>query len=288
LLDRAGRAMLNAVVPTSWKAGPTVGQWRKTRLAARYSENLFADILVPISDTPPGWTVLDQALSVAQREGSRVHGLHIVADEDDLGSTVHETLRQEFGRRCAEASVEGSFNLEVGVLSNKVRELAALTDLVVIGMGGPQDRALSSEVTTWMRHCTRPILAVPLSISTFQHALLAYDGSPKSKEALFVAAYLGERWNTRLTVITVDDPGRIDESGLDYARQYLELHELAADFVRVSGNAPELILKTVDDRVCDVLLMGSYTYSPLMESMRGGTAVNPLLRGANVPALVCK
>jgi nucleotide-binding universal stress UspA family protein len=287
LLDRAGRAMLNAVVPTSLKAGPAAGQWRKTKLAARYSDNLFADILVPISDSPPAWAVLDQALSVARREGSRVHGLHIVADEDDLGSAAHETLRQEFGRRCAAAAVEGSFNLEAGVLSNKVRALAAVTDLVVIGIG-PQDRTLSTEVTTWMRHCTRPILAVPLTISAFQHALVAYDGSPKSREALFVAAYLGERWQTHLTVITVDDPGRIDESGLEYARQYLELHELVADFVRLSGNAPELILKTVDDRACDALLMGSYTYSPLMESMRGGTAVNPLLRNANVPVLVCK
>jgi nucleotide-binding universal stress UspA family protein len=286
LLDRAGRAMLSAVVPKNLKAGPAVGQWRKTKLAARYSDRLFADILVPISDTPPAWAVLDQALSVARREGSRVHGLHIMADEAELGSPVHEALRQEFGRRCAAAAVEGSFNLEVGVLADKVRELAALTDLVIIGLG-PPSRMLSPEVITWMRHCTRPVLAVPMSISAFQHALLAYDGSPKSKEALFVAAYLAERWRTSLTVITVNDPGRINEEGLDYVRQYLELHELAADFVRVSGNAPEQILKTVKDRACDVLLIGSYTYAPLVEAVRG-TAVNWLLRDAPVPVLVCR
>jgi nucleotide-binding universal stress UspA family protein len=286
LLDRAGRAMLEAAVPAGLKAGPAVGQWRKTKLAARYSDNLFADILVPIGDAPPAWAVLDQALSVAQRESSRVHGLHIVADEAELGSAAHEALRQEFGRRCAAAAVEGSFNLEVGALANKVRDLAALTDLVVIGLG-PQERVLSPEVTTWMRHCTRPLLAVPLNISAFQHALLAYDGSPKSREALFVAAYLGERWHTQLTVITVNDPGRIDEAGMDYAHQYLELHELAVDFVRVNGNAPEQIFNTLKDRVCDTLLMGSYTYSPLMETVRG-TAVNWLVRDTQVPVLVCK
>jgi nucleotide-binding universal stress UspA family protein len=286
LLDRAGRAMLSAVIPKNLRAGPTVGQWRKTKLAARYSDRLFADILVPIGDTPPAWAVLDQALSVARREGSRVHGLHIMADEAELGSPAHEDLRQEFGRRCAAAAVEGSFNLEVGVLADKVRELAALTDLVIIGLG-PPSRLLSAEVITWMRHCTRPVLTVPVTISAFQHALLAYDGSPKSREALFVAAYLGERWRTSLTVITVNDPGRINEEGLDYARQYLELHELAADFVRVSGNAPEQILKTVKDRACDVLLMGSYTHTPLVEAVRG-TAVNWLLRDAPVPILVCR
>ena len=36
------------------------------------------------------------------------------------------------------------------------------------------------------------------------------------------------------------------------------------------------LLRALQERACDVLLMGSYTYSPLVESMRGGTAVNPL------------
>jgi nucleotide-binding universal stress UspA family protein len=47
-------------------------------------------------------------------------------------------------------------------------------------------------------------------------------------------------------------------------------------------------LRAVQERSCDVLLMGSYTYSPLMESVRGGTVVNWLLREARVPALVCR
>ncbi len=112
-----------------------MGQWRKTKLVARYSDHAcLRDILVPLSAAPPSWAVVDQALSIAQREGGRVHGLHIVADESDLGNPAQETLRQEFGRRCAAAQVEGSFNLEVGVLSDKVRAMAALTDLVVIGL----------------------------------------------------------------------------------------------------------------------------------------------------------
>jgi nucleotide-binding universal stress UspA family protein len=287
LLDRAGRALLSVVIPASLKSGPSVGQWRKTKRVARYSDHLFLDMLVPLSAPPPGWAVLDQALSIARREGGRVHGLHIVADEADLGQAAQEMLRQEFGRRCAAAQVEGSFNLEVGAPSDKVRAMAALTDLVVIGLDAA-GHTLSPEVMAWMRYCTRPILTVPQIASEFQHALLAYDGSPKSKEALFVAAYLGEAWQARLTLITVVDPGRADATVLDYARQYLELHELEADYVVGSGNAPDLILKTIQERACDALLMGSYSYAPLLESMRGGTAVNPLLRGATVPTLVCR
>jgi nucleotide-binding universal stress UspA family protein len=287
LLDRAGRALLGAVIPAGFKSGPTVGQWRRAKTVARYSDRLFADILVPLSAAPPNWAIVDQALSIAQREGGHVHGLHISPDEDDLDNPLVETLRQEFGRRCAAAQVPGSFNLEVGPLSDKVRAMAALTDLVVIGLASGT-QTLSAEVIAWMRYCTRPILSVPGITSNFEHALLAYDGSPKSKEALFVAAYLGEQWKTRLTLITVIDPGRTDGTVLDYARQYLDLHELSADYVVGSGNAPNLILKTAQERSCDVLLMGSYTYAPVLESVRGGTAVNPLLREARVPALVCR
>jgi hypothetical protein len=193
LLDRAGRARLGAMIPAGLKSGPSVGQWRKTKRVARYSDHLFLDILVPLSAAPPSWAVLDQALSIARREGGRVHGLHIVADEADLGQAAQEALRQEFGRRCAAAQVEGSFNLEAGVLSDKVRAMAALTDLVVIGLDAA-GHSLSPEVLAWMRYCTRPILTVPQIASEFRHALLAYDGTPKSKEALFVAAYLDEAW----------------------------------------------------------------------------------------------
>jgi nucleotide-binding universal stress UspA family protein len=286
LLDRTGRSLLSAMVPAGLKSGPAVGQWRKTKAAARYSDRLFADVLVPLSAAPPSWAVVDQALRIAQREGGHVHGVHVGANEDELRSPALEGLRQEFERRCTMAQVRGSFNLEAGSVSDKVCAMAALVDLVVIGLD-PAVRRLSSDVVALMRFCTRPVLTVPGAASNFQHALLAYDGSPKSKEALFVAAYLGESWQTRLTVITIIDPGHFDGTVQAEAREYLEMHELQAEYLAVSGSAPEQILRAVQDRLCDVLLIGSYTYSPFMESVRG-TAVNWLLRDAPVPVLVCR
>ena len=54
------------------------------------------------------------------------------------------------------------------------------------------------------------------------NALLAFDGSSKSKEALFVATYLAEKWTTRLMVLTVGE-GACLNSVQEYARSYLEL-----------------------------------------------------------------
>ena len=38
LLDRAGRAILSAMIPAGFKSGPAVGQWRRTKTVARYSD----------------------------------------------------------------------------------------------------------------------------------------------------------------------------------------------------------------------------------------------------------
>jgi hypothetical protein len=41
------------------------------------------------------------------------------------------------------------------------------------------------------------------------NVLLAYDGSPRADEALFLATYLADRWGTILTVITVAEKGHV-------------------------------------------------------------------------------
>jgi hypothetical protein len=64
------------------------------------------------------------------------------------------------------------------------------------------------------------MLVVPDQASPLRQALLAYDGSPKADEALFVAAYLAGQWQLPLVVVTVVDslhPPAI----LDQARRYL-------------------------------------------------------------------
>ncbi|NIU60737.1 MAG: hypothetical protein GWN66_02915, partial [Pseudomonas stutzeri] len=54
--------------------------------------------------------------------------------------------------------------------------------------------------------------------------MLAYDGSPKADEALFVATYLSCRWDITLVVVTVIETGRTTTETLARAREYLETH----------------------------------------------------------------
>jgi hypothetical protein len=85
---------------------------------------------------------------------------------------------------------------------------------------------------------------------------LAFDGSPKAKEALFVAAYVAERWHTKLTVLTLRDKSRATPAALDYARDYLDIHELSSLSENCHCPAGESVIHwSHDQKIQDRLLM---------------------------------
>ncbi len=286
LLDRAGRAMLSAMTPAAFKSGPEAGQWRKTKIASRYSDALFGDVLAPLDRSSLAWAAFNQAALIAAHDGSRLHGLHVIAAAADRDEDELNALRAQFDQRCAEAHVEGSLNIEVGRLAERVCQRAMLTDLVVTALPRESGK-VNGEVLTLMRHCTRPVLAVPDQPARFQRALLAYDGSIKAKEALFVAAYLAEMWKTALVVMTVHEHRRLDRRALTYAEKYLEMHEIQAEYVLAHGPVANSLLKAIEVYHCDVLIMGSYCSPAAVEAVIGGT-VDRVLRETNVPVLVCR
>lgn len=265
------------------------GSWRQARLVDRYTDRLFMDILVPLSGTAESWLALEQAISIAQREEARLHGLHIVASEAQKRNPEALAIQARFRQQCAAVSVAGSLAIETGDVTRKICERALLTDLIVLHVAYPPKvglPSLGSGLRTIIRRSARPLLAVPGELSRLERALLIFDGSPKAKEALFVATYLAERWQTSLTVISLLEGSKVSPSVLDYARSYLEFHELPADFILTTGPL-DVFLKTVAERQIDLVLMGGYSVSPLEEVM-AGSAVNFMLREAHYPLLICR
>jgi len=265
------------------------GSWRRARLVNRYTDRLFADILVPLSGAPESWQALDQAMLIAQREGSQIQGLHLVAAEADKADTAVSALQAQFQQRCAAMGVSGHLVVETGDVPRKICERALLADLVVLNVAHPPAAGLSalgSGLRALIRRCARPILTVRGHTTGMKRALLAFDGSPKAKEALFVATYLAETWQTALTVFALLEGSRVSASVLDYARAYLDIHEIQAEFVVESGPA-EVFLQVVDERQSDLVLMGSYSAPPWGEIVLG-SAVNFMLREAHCPLLICR
>jgi len=289
-LARVGHNILNVVGLTG---GPAAGEWRKEKFTARYLDRLFADVLVPVSGTPASWQALEQALVVARREGTRLQGLHIVPSEARKESEAARAVQAEFDRRCEAAGVLGALALEVGEsVSGRICERAVLADLVVLHLAhppGPRPMArLSSGFSAVVRRSARPVLAVPDQSLAMQRVLLAYDSSPKAQEALFVAAYLAELWKSELTVVTVLESGHATSDTLKHAREYLEWHEVSADYVlKESGRIAPTVLQTAEERGSDLIIIGGYTASPVREVMLG-SSVDEVLRNSRWPVLICR
>jgi nucleotide-binding universal stress UspA family protein len=117
-------------------------------------------------------------------------------------------------------------------------------------------------------------------------ALLAYDGSPKAQEGLFVAAYLASHWQLPLVVVTVIKQDR-DEVLLEDARVYLESQEVAITFVPARGEVTSTLLQTAQAYECDLMITGGYGFKPVLEVVLAST-VDQLLRETDRPILICR
>ena len=287
---RLGRKLLDMVTPAEFEAGPPPGQWRTEHVAARPETRLFADVLVAINGEEAGWQALDLALEVARREEGQVHGFHAEPSEVDPTSEHIQVVEAEFNRRCQAAGLADKLAFEVGEVASKIRERSWWVDLIVLSLAYPPEPQLTARLASGFRtilhNCARPVLAVPGPVSRLERALLAYDGSPKADEALFVATYLAGRWNMSLVVVTVESE-RTKPETIGRAQSYLETHGVQATYIQERWPVAEAILQTAEEHESDLILMGSYGPHPLLEAMRDST-VNHVLRASRRPMLICR
>ena len=291
VVARVGERILSAVTPDELETGPPPGQWREERLIAWQKDRLFADILVPVSGDEMGWQAQDQALEVARREDAQLRGLHVSPSEAQKATDAARAVQAEFDRRCQDADVPGKLVFAYGKVSRLICERARWADLVVVSLAHPPGSQpisrLGSGFRTLLLRCSTPVLSVPGVCSPLSRALLAYDGSPKAAEALFVATYLAGRWEIPLIVVSVPEKSRAAEEAVAGVQDYLASCEVQAKFVRERGPADEAILGTARDHSCDLILMGGYAHSPVVEVVFG-SVVDRVLRESQWPVLICR
>ena len=118
-------------------------------------------------------------------------------------------------------------------------------------------------------------------------AILAYDGSPKAHEALFVAAYMAKQWLTQLTVITVETkntPG----SALQRAKAYLEKQGIMdANYLLAPRPIGDALLETAEKHASNLMIMGGFGFRPVKNLVLGST-VDQVLREFKKPILICR
>jgi nucleotide-binding universal stress UspA family protein len=289
-VSRFGGKLLELVVPDELESGPRAGQWREQR-TSRLEEHLFQEVLVPINGQEDGWCALSQASVIAQHESAVLYGLHVLTPDSNFNDDLLQSLQNEFSQRCSTSNIQGRLVVTTGEVVDQTLLRATATDLVVVNLSYPPASQPLARVSSGFRNliqrCPRPVLATPQTSSPLSHALLAYDGSPKAQEALYVAAYLASKWSIPLEILSVDDSNRINQMTLDQAKAYLENHGVQARYFLESGAPAEAILRLSQQEKCDFVIMGGYGFSPLLEVVLGGT-VDQVLRESFVPTLICR
>jgi nucleotide-binding universal stress UspA family protein len=291
VIARIGSKFIKALVPRSLATGPSPGEWRQSVVTSRREDQLFNEILVPINGREDGWYGLEQAFIFAQREGANLNGLFIVQTDAELTSTSSKEILDQFTRRCEASGVKCDLQMKMGDIVTTICDRARWQDLVIVNLTYPP---ASSAVARWssgirnlIHRCPRPILFTPQTTTPLKHALLAYDGSLKAQEALFIASYLAAKWQISLSVITIGQDEDIRDIQND-ARQYLIDHNVTADYILAEGDkSAEVIIQYAGQLNADLLIIGGYSQNPIFEVIQGGS-VDYLLRHSRIPTIVCR
>ena len=257
------RRLTQLVVPDR-PAVPAVS-WAGERLVARYSDHLFANILLPLAldrmDAAALGPALERAARLSVTEGAQLCAL--VVGSAPAESDALRELRARLERERQERGLVARLDIERGEPTQRTIELAYLNDLVVLDRGfnrAPADKpGPTAEAQRILKQAHRPILfmaendAPPVP----QRALVVHDTRRHLDEAVFLAAYVAERWQAALVVLPISN-GRNTAALTARVDDYLTLHEVSAHFlepVRATSALPEAIITAGSEVTADLIIL---------------------------------
>jgi nucleotide-binding universal stress UspA family protein len=263
---------------------------------------MIKTILVGLDGSEHARTAGRYALWLGERFGATVIGLHVVDIVSIEGSFFHDisgslgfepyldfsskmrevlhergkALLQDFAEQAAKSGVRADTVLGMGVIANEVAEHAKTADLVVIGHRGVNEKfstgLLGSTAESVTRKCPKPVFVSTLDFRPPTNPLLAYDGSQRAAAAMQSAAEFCTTLSLPLTVLTVNKDEEAGRKVLDEAEKYMGSYQVRTSFtLQQTGNAPERITNFLKEHNHDLLFIGAYGHSRIIEMVLGST-----------------
>jgi nucleotide-binding universal stress UspA family protein len=277
---------------------------------------MIKTILVGLDGSEHARTATQYALWLGERLHATVIGLHVVDIVSIEGSFFHDisgslgfepyldfsskmrevlhergkALLQGFADRAAKTGVRNDTVLSMGIVANEIAEHAKTADLVVIGHRGVNERfstgLLGSTAESVTRKSPKPVFVCTLDFKECASPLLAYDGSQRASAAMQSAAEFCTTLGLPLSVLTVNKDEAAAQRVLEEARSYLRSYQLSTTFeLQQTGNAPERIANFIRERHHDLLFIGAYGHSRIIEMVLGSTT-EYVLRNTTCPVFL--
>ena len=279
---------------------------------------MIKSILVALDGSQHADSALEHALWLARRLRARVIGLHVLDIVSIEGSFLHDVsgslgfepyldfsskmreALQERGRvlldaftaRCETEGIAYDTVLPMGIVANEICDHARTADLVVVGHRGVNEQfstgLLGSTTESVTRKSPKPVLVTPLQFREITRPLLAYDGSQRASAALHAAAELTSALQLPLTVVHVgrDDAGE-GSRVLTEAQRYLQSYEVAVTAKPLTGPPHQRIVDVLRDGRFDLLFIGAYGHSRIIEMVLGSTT-EYVLRNSGAPVFLAR
>lgn len=276
---------------------------------------MIKTILIGLDGSEHSRTAMRYALWLGQQLGATVIGLHVVDIVSIEGSFFHDIsgslgfepyldfsskmrevlhergkgLLQEFTDHATKAGVRSDTVLGMGVVANEIAEQARTADLVVIGHRGVNERfstgLLGSTAESVTRKCPRPVFISTVEFRPISRPLLAYDGSQRAAAAMRAAADFCVSLSLPLTVLTVAKDSESGDKVIGDARKYLAPYNIESSCVVQTGNAPEQIVAYIKEHGFDLMFIGAYGHSRIIEMVLGSTT-EYVLRNTSCPVFL--
>ena len=277
---------------------------------------MIKTILVGLDGSEHSRTAGRYALWLGQRLRATVIGLHIVDIVSIEGSFFHDisgslgfepyldfsskmrdvlhergkALLQEFADKAKDSGVRFDTVLGMGVVANEVAEHAKTAYLVVIGHRGVNEKfstgLLGGTAESVTRKAPKPVFICTVEFREITNPVLAYDGSQRAAASMQSAAEFCATLSLPLAVLTVNKDEATGRRVLDEAEAYLRPYQLRTSFdLQQTGNAPERIANFIKERNFDLLFIGAYGHSRILEMVLGSTT-EYVLRNSPCPVFL--
>ncbi|MEA4811043.1 MAG: universal stress protein, partial [Anaerolineaceae bacterium] len=252
---------------------------------------LFRDILVAISEADENLEAVWQAVFLNRCSGGNIRGLHVLQDGIDLPD-LSESLKEKFNMIMTEAGMQGKFLEIEGSVSKTVTSQSLLSDILILKLNYPLTGSwinrLSHGIPAILRRGKRPVMIVKGSPQALERLLLLYDGSLKSKEGLFIAAYLAAVFGSKVNILTLQTNGVSLAPAVEEAKKYLEKLEIPYQYFAEEGkNLAERVNALVPDLEISTVICGGYSGTGFLDRIIGSD-VDEILNQVNVPVLICQ
>jgi nucleotide-binding universal stress UspA family protein len=279
---------------------------------------MVKSILVALDGSQHADSALEHALWLARRLKARLIGLHVLDIVSIEGSFLHDVsgslgfepyldfsskmrealqergtvLLDSFRARCEHAGIDCDTALPMGIVANEICDQARLADLVIVGHRGVNEQfstgLLGSTTESVARKSPKPVLVTPIGFKEVARPLLAYDGSQRASAALHMAAELTASLGLPLTVLHVaKEAGAEAERALAEAQRYLQSYEVPVTVRSLTGPPHQRIIDVLRDGGYDLLFIGAYGHSRIIEMVLGSTT-EFVLRNTTIPVFLAR